>query len=94
MTLYENSDFRVMENLYCFNLNITEKSYMKIVMDFVEGLQMENKIFSYMRVSTNHQKTDRQQQTIIEYSIKNGFKVDEFVSDVITGGTKADNRPN
>lgn len=57
---------------------------------------MENKIFSYLRVSTNKktQSTDRQQQAIIEYSIKNGFKVDEFVSDVITGGTKADNRPN
>lgn len=57
---------------------------------------MENKIFSYMRISTNKktQKVDRQQQTIIEYAIKNGFKVDEFVSDVITGGTKADNRPN
>lgn len=49
-----------------------------------------------MRISTNKktQKVDRQQQTIIEYSIKNRFKVDEFVSDVITGGTKADNRPN
>lgn len=47
-----------------------------------------------MRISTNHQKTDRQKQTIIEYSVSNNFKVDEFVSDVITGGTKADNRPN
>lgn len=57
---------------------------------------MENKIFAYMRISTNHktQKVDRQQQTIIEYSVKNGFKIDEFISDVITGGTKADNRPN
>lgn len=57
---------------------------------------MENKIFSYMRISTNKktQKVDRQKQTIIEYSIANDFKIDEFVSDVITGGTKADNRPN
>lgn len=57
---------------------------------------MENKIFAYMRISTNHKakKIDRQQQTIIEYSINNRFKVDEFVCDVITGGTKADNRPN
>lgn len=47
-----------------------------------------------MRISTNHQKTDRQKQTIIEYSMKNGFSIDEFVSDIITGGTKADNRPN
>ena len=57
---------------------------------------MENKIFAYMRISTNHktQKMDRQKQAIIEYSVSNNFKVDEFVSDVITGGTKADNRPN
>ena len=57
---------------------------------------MDNKIFAYMRISTNHktQKVDRQQQTIIEYSISNKFRIDEFVSDVITGGTKADNRPN
>ena len=69
---------------------------MKIVMDFVEGYRMENKIFAYMRISTNKktQKLDRQQQTIIEYSVSNQFKIDEFISDVITGGTKADNRPN
>ena len=55
---------------------------------------MDNKVFCYMRISTHHQKTDRQQQTIIEYSIRNNFKINEFVSDIITGGTKADNRPN
>lgn len=57
---------------------------------------MENKIFAYMRISTNHkaQKVDRQRQTIIEYSVQNQFRIDEFVSDTITGGTKADNRPN
>jgi len=57
---------------------------------------MEKKVFAYMRISTNKatQKTDRQQQTIIEYSISNNFRVDEFFSDVITGGTKADNRPD
>ena len=44
------------------------KSYTKIIMDFVEKL-MENKMFVYMRISTNHkaQKIDRQQQTIIEF---------------------------
>ena len=49
-----------------------------------------------MRISTNKktQKVDRQKQTIIEYSVNNNFKIDEFVADVITGGTKADNRPN
>ncbi len=77
-----------------FSYKMIRKSYMKIVMDFVEGLWMEKKIFAYMRISTSHQKTDRQQQTIIEYSIANGFRIDEFVSDIITGGTKADNRPN
>lgn len=57
---------------------------------------MDNRIFAYMRISTNHktQKVDRQQQTIIEYSISNKFRIDDFVSDIITGGTKADNRPN
>ena len=57
---------------------------------------MDNKIFAYMRISTNHktQKVDRQQQTIIEYSISNKFIIDDFVSDIITGGTKADHRPN
>lgn len=57
---------------------------------------MENKIFCYMRISTNKktQKVDRQKQTIIEYSVTNNFKIDEFVYDVITGGTKAENRPN
>lgn len=57
---------------------------------------MENKIFAYMRISTNHktQKTDRQELTLIEYSVRNKFKIDEFVTDVITGGTKANNRPN
>ena len=63
---------------------------------FCGGITMENKIFAYMRISTNHksQKVDRQKQAIIEYSVNNGFNIDEFVSDIITGGTKADNRPN
>lgn len=48
-----------------------------------------------MRISTSYktQKVDRQ-QAIVEFSVKNGFKIDDFVSDVITGGTKSDNRPN
>ena len=37
-----------------------------------------------MRISTNKktQKVDRQKQTIIEYSISNNFKIDEFVADI------------
>ena len=94
LTLYENIRFHVMKNQANFNTNMAGKSYMKKVMDFVEGLQVENKIFAYMRISTNHQKTDMQKQTIVEYSERNGFLIDEFVSDTITGGTKADHRPN
>ncbi len=94
LTLYENIRFHVMKNQANFNTNMAGKSYMKKVMDFVEGLQVENKIFAYMRISTNHQKTDRQKQTIVEYSERNGFLIDEFVSDTITGGMKADHRPN
>lgn len=76
------------------------KKYLKIIHEnnygFCGGITMDNKIFAYMRISTNskRQKVDRQQQTIIEYSVSNGFKIDEFVSDIITGGTKADNRLN
>ena len=49
-----------------------------------------------MRISTNNktQKVDRQKQAIVEYSVNNRFYIDEFVSDIITGGTKADHRPN
>ena len=94
MTLYKNIDFHIRGKLVDFNKNMARKTYIKIVMDFVEGIWMENKIFAYMRISTNHQKTDRQKQTIIEYSVKNGFNIDVFVSDTITGGSKADNRPN
>lgn len=52
-----------MEKSGYFNSNVIEKSYMKVIMDFVEVLnEMENKIFAYMRISTNHktQKVDRQ----------------------------------
>ena len=84
----------------CFRVGFCMKKYLKIIHEksygFCGGTTMDNKIFSYMRISTNNkkQKIDRQQQTIIEYSVANGFKIDEFVSDIITGGTKADNRPN
>ncbi len=88
-----------MENKVRFNRNTIRKSYTKKIMDFVKeygGNTMEKKIVSYMRISTNKktQKVDRQKQTIIEYSVTNNFKIDEFVADIITGGTKADNRPN
>lgn len=77
-------------------LNLNEKIIHENNYGFCGGWTMENKIFGYMRISTNHktQKVDRQQQAIIEYSVANGFEIDDFVSDVITGGTKADNRPN
>ena len=57
---------------------------------------MNNKIFAYMRISTTKktQKIDRQKQIMEEYSYTNGFTIDEFVSDIITGSSKAENRPN
>lgn len=36
LTLYENSRFRVRKNLGYFNMDTARKTYMKIVMDFVE----------------------------------------------------------
>lgn len=79
-----------------FSLRMGQKILYENSYGFHGEIEMENKIFAYMRISTNHktQKTDRQKQAIIEYSIYNGFNMDEFVSDIITGGTKADNRPN
>lgn len=43
LTLYENSDFRVMESLDYFSTDMISKSYMKIVMDFVEELGWKTK---------------------------------------------------
>lgn len=79
-----------------FSLRMERKILYENSYGFCGVIEMENKIFAYMRISTNHktQKTDRQKQAVIEYSICNGFNIDEFVSDTITGGTKADNRPN
>lgn len=61
-TLHKNICFCVGEILWVLHRDMVQKSYMKIAMDFVEGLLVENKIFAYMRISTNHktQKTDRQ----------------------------------
>lgn len=55
---------------------------------------MERKIFGYLRISTNlkKQKTDRQKITLLEYAVVNNFTIDEFFTDIITGGTKAENR--
>lgn len=55
-----------------------------------------NRIYAYMRISTTKktQKTDRQKYTIEKYAEANNFKVYKFFSDIITGSTKADNRPS
>lgn len=55
-----------------------------------------NRIYAYMRISTSKktQKTDRQRHTIEKYAQQNNFEVYKFYSDIITGGTKAENRPN
>lgn len=55
----------------------------------------ENKIMAYMRISTTKatQKTDRQELALKEYAQQNNFAIDEWYSDKLTGGTKAENRP-
>ncbi len=53
------------------------------------------KIYAYMRISTTKatQKVDRQETTLKGYADANGFVIDAWYSDTITGGTKAANRP-
>lgn len=69
------------------------KSLHEINYPFCGGF-MERKIFGYLRISTNlkKQKTDRQKVTLLEYAVANNFTIDEFFTDIITGGTKAENR--
>lgn len=54
-------------------------------------------VFAYMRVSTNKktQKVDRQKKTIEDYCAANDIEIpkENFYSDVITGTTKAESRP-
>jgi len=72
----------------CYNIDIQEKG---------AGHMSDNlKIFAYMRISTTKatQKTDRQKSTLMQYASDNGFTIDEWYSDTITGATKAENRPN
>ena len=47
LSVYENIRFCVMENLALFNMNMAGKSYMKIVMDFVEECRWKIK---YLRI--------------------------------------------
>lgn len=68
--------------------------------DFIDTTErnknMKNKIFAYMRISTNKktQKIDRQEKTILDYATNNNFKINEFYSDIISGGCSASTRPN
>lgn len=59
---------------------------------------MEGYSFAYMRISTTKvtQKTDRQRKTISDYAAANGIELPEenYYEDTITGGSKADSRPN
>lgn len=56
----------------------------------------ENIIVAYMRISTTKatQKTDRQRLALEEYAQNNNFTIDKWYTDIITGGTKAENRPH
>lgn len=53
-------------------------------------------IIGYMRISTNKdtQKHDRQELALKGYAKENGFEIDKFYADTISGKVKADNRPN
>jgi len=53
-------------------------------------------IVGYMRISTTKstQKTDRQELALKEYAQRNNFTIDKWYTDIITGGTKAENRPH
>lgn len=54
-----------------------------------------SKIYAYMRISTTKatQKTDRQKGALNQYANDNNFKIDRWISDVITGAIKAEDRP-
>lgn len=62
------------------------------------GQYMDGYSFAYMRISTTKatQKTDRQRKTISDYAAANGIELPEenYYEDTITGGSKADSRPN
>jgi len=53
-----------------------------------------NKIFAYMRKSKNTetQKHDRQELALNEYARKNGFVIDEFVTESVSGSINTDKR--
>ncbi|MFL0246002.1 recombinase family protein [Candidatus Clostridium stratigraminis] len=53
-------------------------------------------IAAYTRISTNKetQKHDRQELAISEYAKKNGFEIQMWCKDTITGKTRAESRPN
>lgn len=53
-----------------------------------------NKIFAYMRKSknTDAQKHDRQELALREYAKANGFVIDEFVVEAVSGSVNTDKR--
>lgn len=52
-------------------------------------------IFAYLRKSTNKesQKHDRQRLAIESYATTNGFEVDKWIEETVSGSLNADNRP-
>jgi len=52
------------------------------------------KIFAYMRKSknTDAQKHDRQELALNEYARKNGFAIDEYICEAISGSVNSDKR--
>ena len=66
---------------------------------FFEKLHLSQLIFSkntmiytYLRVSTEHQVLDNQRNEIEKYALKNGFEVDVWITEVASGKTKGKDR--
>jgi DNA invertase Pin-like site-specific DNA recombinase len=50
------------------------------------------KIYGYLRVSVDSSEPDNQRQYLNEYAQRNGFVIDEFIEDVVSGKVDVDKR--
>jgi len=50
------------------------------------------KIYGYLRVSVDSSEPDNQRQYLNEYAQRNGFIIDEFIEDIVSGKVDVDKR--
>lgn len=50
------------------------------------------KIYGYLRVSVDSSEPDNQRQYLNEYAQRNGFVIDEFIEDIVSGKVDVDKR--